>query len=69
MTNMVTGQNLRFMSDRKWTSLTAEIIHKYIYSLFKDVFQYLRPYSADVGGKPAASAQFLLNSNSSARAI
>jgi hypothetical protein len=33
------------------------------------LFQYLRPYSADVGGKPAASAQFLLKPDLSARAI
>jgi hypothetical protein len=32
------------------------------------IFQYLRQYSAEVGGKPAASAQFLLNPDSSARA-
>jgi hypothetical protein len=32
------------------------------------LFQYLRPYSVDVGGKPAASAQFLLSPDSSARA-
>jgi hypothetical protein len=31
-------------------------------------FQKLRLYSVDVGGKPAASAQFLLNLDSSARA-
>jgi hypothetical protein len=39
-----------------------------INSLFNDAFQYLRLYSVDVGGKPAASAQFLLNPDSSARA-
>jgi hypothetical protein len=32
------------------------------------LFQYLRPNSVDEGGKPAASAQFLLNPDSSARA-
>jgi hypothetical protein len=32
------------------------------------LFQYLRLYSVDVGGKPAASTQFLLNPDSSARA-
>jgi hypothetical protein len=31
--------------------------------------QYLRRYSIDVGDKPAASAQFLLNPDSSVRAI
>jgi hypothetical protein len=35
----------------------------------KILFQYLRPYSVNVGGKPAASAQFLLNPDSSARSI
>jgi hypothetical protein len=40
-----------------------------IYSLFNDTFQCLRLYSVDVGGKPAAPAQFLLNPDSSARAI
>jgi hypothetical protein len=38
-----------------------------IYSLFNDAFQYLRQNSVDVVGKPAASAQFLLNPDSSAR--
>jgi hypothetical protein len=33
------------------------------------LFQYLIRYSVDVGGKPAVSAQFLLNPDSSARAI
>jgi hypothetical protein len=33
------------------------------------LFQYLRQNSVDVGGKPTASAQFLLNPDSSARAI
>jgi hypothetical protein len=33
------------------------------------LFQFLRQYSVDVGGKPAASAQFVLNPDSSARAI
>jgi hypothetical protein len=32
------------------------------------LFHYLRLYSVDVGGKPATSAQFLLNPDSSARA-
>jgi hypothetical protein len=36
---------------------------------FTFIFQYLKLYSIDVGGKPAASAQFLLNPDSSARAI
>jgi hypothetical protein len=33
------------------------------------LFQYLRLYSVYIGGKPAASAQFILNPDSSARAI
>jgi hypothetical protein len=33
------------------------------------LFQCLIQYSVDVGGKPAASAQFLLNADLSARAI
>jgi hypothetical protein len=33
------------------------------------LFQYLGLYSFDVGGKPAVCAQFLLNPDSSARAI
>jgi hypothetical protein len=41
-----------------------------IYSVYLTALsQYLRLYSVDVGGKPAASAQFLLNPDSSARAI
>jgi hypothetical protein len=31
------------------------------------LFQYIRHYNVDVGGKPAASAQFILNPDSSAR--
>jgi hypothetical protein len=33
------------------------------------LFQYLRQNSVDAGGKPAASAQFILNPDSSATAI
>jgi hypothetical protein len=33
------------------------------------IFQYLKLYSVDVHGKPAASAQFLLNPDPSARAM
>jgi hypothetical protein len=33
------------------------------------LFKYLRLYRVDVGGKPAAFAQFLLNPDSPAKAI
>jgi hypothetical protein len=40
-----------------------------IYSLFNYAFQYLKLSIVDAGGMPAASAQFLLNPDLSARAI
>jgi hypothetical protein len=39
----------------------------FIYSLFSTPFQFLRQNSVGVGSKPAASAQFLLNPDLSAR--
>jgi hypothetical protein len=43
--------------------------HVVVCSLFNDTFFSISDYIVDVGGKPAASAQFLLNPDSSARAV
>jgi hypothetical protein len=41
----------------------------FVYTLLNDAFSVSQNNSVDVGCKPAASAQFLLNPDSSARAI
>jgi hypothetical protein len=67
---------LRLLSPNICYLKVSEVMFMYLCSAISlfvvyltTLFQNLRRNSVDVGGKPAASAQFLLNPDSFARAI